>query len=81
MGDPSIAGGGTAERRREANSTALYRRVIAGQTEGLQLLCANCNIIKRVVQKESVGARVYTRTFRTVRWQDNPVAVTETVNY
>lgn len=43
-----VEGNGHAERRerRGGNTIALYRRIIAGSRD-LQLLCANCNWIKR----------------------------------
>jgi len=41
-----IRGGGTAELR-EIGAKAIYRKIRNGNTEGYQLLCANCNWIKR----------------------------------
>ena len=42
-----IDGNGRAERRKDNfNTYAVYRRIRDGETEGYQILCANCNIIK-----------------------------------
>jgi hypothetical protein len=46
-----IIGGGTKERKH--NPSAIYRKIRDGQTKGYQLLCANCNVIKRVENKEN----------------------------
>jgi hypothetical protein len=42
-----VNGGGSAERKKYKNAkTVIYRRVLNGKP-GYQLLCANCNWIKR----------------------------------
>jgi hypothetical protein len=49
-----IAGGGSADRKRKGGWLAMYRRVLAGAV-GYQLLCANCNWIKRYERDEHGG--------------------------
>jgi hypothetical protein len=46
-----INGGGNAERR-SLKSPHAYRKVILGNIEKYQLLCANCNWIKRYEENE-----------------------------
>lgn len=46
-----VNGGGTREHRTIGNS-AVYRKVLAGEP-GYQLLCANCNWIKRAENDEN----------------------------
>lgn len=57
-----VNGGGAAERRAglHAFPVGLLRQVRATPAK-FQLLCANCNIIKKIEQGEHVGARTYTR--------------------
>jgi hypothetical protein len=59
-----VNGGGAEERRNGVSAAALYRRIIAG-VSGYQLLCANCNMIKKHEQSEHVGRRVYERSIPT----------------
>jgi len=47
-----INGDGVAHRKQFKNQTDFYKHIIRGEIEGLQLLCANCNVIKRVENKE-----------------------------
>lgn len=42
-----IDGGGQAERRSGQNNHWVVRQILKGNTEPFQLLCANCNWIKR----------------------------------
>lgn len=51
-----IEGGGTEEMRLLNNHTAYYQRILELGTEKYQLLCANCNQIKRYENGEGVGA-------------------------
>jgi hypothetical protein len=54
-----VHGGGTQERRRLKSTAALYRKVLADTEGNYQLLCANCNQIKKHEQQEwgRVGVR------------------------
>lgn len=49
-----VNGNGAEERRKEGNRQHLlmYRRIIAGERNLYQILCANCNCIKKVENKE-----------------------------
>lgn len=49
---------------------AFYRKVLTNRDQ-YQLLCANCNVIKRIEEGEHIGVRVYERAI--------PVALTMTV--
>jgi hypothetical protein len=49
-----INGGGTKERTSLASPHSVYKKVLACGGEGYQILCANCNQIKRYEQNESV---------------------------
>ena len=45
---------GAEERKKFGhNSSKIYRRILAGCIEGYQLLCANCNWIKKAVNNEN----------------------------
>lgn len=68
-----INGGGAALRRSGewAYAAASLRRVRANP-DSYQLLCANCNIIKRMTRREHVGARVYERVILTERQAPAP---------
>ena len=46
-----VNGNGYAERNGSGGAMAIYKRVLAG-SQNYQLLCANCNWIKRVEQGE-----------------------------
>ena len=50
-----IYGGGLAERRAGKNWLRMYRQIIEGDFGSYQLLCANCNWIKRSEQNENRG--------------------------
>ena len=47
-----VHGGGHKERTQLKSANALYRKVLADKSDRYQLLCANCNVIKRHVNKE-----------------------------
>jgi len=47
-----INGGGNAERS-AIGQRAIHRKIITGESEGYQLLCANCNWIKRYEEHEA----------------------------
>lgn len=49
-----INGGGNKEK--DMGAAKMYRKILADST-GYQLLCANCNAIKKVENKEVVGRR------------------------
>jgi hypothetical protein len=49
-----IHGGGARERREGKSPRDIYRKVLAGEP-GYQLLCANCNWIKRYENEEHGG--------------------------
>ncbi|MEK7178047.1 MAG: hypothetical protein AAB721_00070, partial [Patescibacteria group bacterium] len=46
-----ILGNGSKERKKN-NTTKIYHKIVNKQTKGYQLLCANCNWIKRYTNKE-----------------------------
>ena len=51
-----VHGGGRKERREHYdNSTYMYRRIRDGDITDYQLLCANCNQIKKTERKELPG--------------------------
>ena len=54
-----IDGGGTKERK-EFDANSLYRKIVRGHKRGYQLLCANCNWIKRWENQETPIPRPYT---------------------
>jgi hypothetical protein len=57
-----VAGGGSAEIRHGWGAgIAYYRRVLADATGRYQLLCANCNKIKRHEKNEALGALQHRR--------------------
>mgnify|MGYP001619479973 FL=1 len=45
-------GGGTAERQK-LGPLQIYKKIRDGQVAGYQLLCANCNAIKRIERNEN----------------------------
>lgn len=48
-----VNGGGTRERREHPGTISLYKRVVRDAASGrYQLLCANCNWIKRFEDRE-----------------------------
>jgi hypothetical protein len=49
-----LNGGGNQQRKGFSNASAYYRYVLSHQEE-FQLLCANCNQIKRIELKEHAG--------------------------
>lgn len=44
--------GNGAEERKTLRSYGVYKKIVLGDTEGYQLLCANCNWIKRYEQEK-----------------------------
>lgn len=52
-----VNGGGTKERQK-IGPLAIYRKIIKGATN-YQLLCANCNWIKRYEEKEHLQLKVF----------------------
>ena len=53
-----VHGNGQKELRQgRGGGLAYYYRVVRDRTGKYQLLCANCNVIKRVVEKEAQGMR------------------------
>lgn len=48
-----VYGGGRLERKRLGGHRAVFRKIVAGNTDGYQALCANCNWIKRSENRES----------------------------
>jgi hypothetical protein len=61
-----VDGKGGNERRTEGPHAAM-RRILAGDTESYQPLCANCNAIKKYEMHEVKGGRSYARTEPTER--------------
>lgn len=55
-----IEGSGAEARRQGKKGKTLFLDVIRDSTP-YQLLCANCNVIKRIENNENVGTRVYAR--------------------
>ena len=51
--------GDGAQRRKTITSKRMYRNILAGHAKGLQVLCANCNTIKRIENQEWIGSRIY----------------------
>jgi hypothetical protein len=50
-----VNGNGNAHRRMVTNYRTTYRQILRGECEvAVQLLCANCNWIKRAVRSETV---------------------------
>ena len=47
-----INGGGHKERQASTSTTAYYRRVLEVGAADYQILCANCNQIKRIEERE-----------------------------
>ena len=47
-----VHGGGTKERKKLGSTAALYRKVLADTEGNYQLLCANCNQIKKHENEE-----------------------------
>jgi len=47
--------GGGAREQRQISATGIVSKILQGETEGYQLLCANCNWIKRYEEKEAAG--------------------------
>jgi len=46
--------GGGSEQRRTVTSWSIYKSVLKAQGVGFQLLCANCNFIKRYEMYEGI---------------------------
>lgn len=55
-----VDGGGRARERAGENGHRIVKAILAGSTD-FQLLCANCNWIKKFELGEVVGERVYDR--------------------
>ena len=53
-----VNGGGTQESKR-LGPVQMYRKIVRGETDGYQILCANCNSIKKIENDETW--RVYER--------------------
>src|SRR3990167_8538164 len=47
-----ISGGGRTELRK-ISTRGVYRKILKGETGGYQLLCANCNTIKKYENNET----------------------------
>lgn len=68
-----VNGGGNIQRRGGLwASPANLLRIVRSDPDEYQLLCANCNIIKRMTLGEHVGARVYVRNPPTERKPRDP---------
>lgn len=68
-----VNGGGAAQRK--AGEHAVPRvllRLAKANPAAYQLLCANCNVIKRMTMGEHKGARVYERVILTERRAPDP---------
>lgn len=52
-----INGGGSRERKTARSMSAYYRQIIESNGDGYQLLCANCNQIKRYEEGEQYRER------------------------
>lgn len=61
-----VNGGGAADRQKGRAQSHIDRRVRANPTL-FQVLCANCNSIKRVDEGEHTGSRQYVRIIRNER--------------
>lgn len=62
------------------NTSKIYRKIVRGETEGYQLLCANCNLIKRFEKGEwgIGGARLpHNKEYKEVKKLDNREKVRE----
>jgi hypothetical protein len=57
-------GGNKKEEGKNRNTAAFYKKVLAN-SDRYQLLCANCNCIKRIEDAEHVGDRIYDRMLHT----------------
>jgi hypothetical protein len=66
-----VDGGGAVERRTKAPVT-LYKEIAAGGSEGYQILCANCNWIKRHENAEHSFHRgrpkLNSEAVKVIRW-------------
>ncbi len=67
-----VNGDGATERRALTAATRILLRRVREHPDRYQLLCANCNIIKRMTQGEHVGSRVYERVIMTERKAPDP---------
>lgn len=47
-----VNGGGTIDRKQSKSVTNYYRNILNSGGKGYQLLCANCNVIKKHEQRE-----------------------------
>jgi hypothetical protein len=71
-----VDGGGRARQRAGENGYRIIQAILAGSTE-FQLLCANCNWIKKFELAEHVGERDYGRTVPDARDVSDREAVAE----
>jgi len=53
-----VGGNGAEERRIYTSPTKFYKHVLEVEGVGYQILCANCNAIKRIENKEHPKVRV-----------------------
>lgn len=60
-----VEGGGLAERKSGVVGVGTFRAVLVDTVDRYQLLCANCNQIKKVDKGEGIGKRKYQRTVPT----------------
>lgn len=67
-----VHGGGTRETKAKGAGSRLYYRVLRDTVGKYQLLCANCNWIKRAENNEAQGPRrllsAKARLRRSMRW-------------
>lgn len=63
-----INGGGTAEQRELGNCTRRFYNKVLANLDDYQLLCANCNTIKRFENNEISGPRNKSRKIATERY-------------
>lgn len=67
-----VNGNGATERREITAAVRVLIRRVREHPDHYQLLCANCNVIKRIALKEHVGGRVYDRVVMTERRPPDP---------
>lgn len=69
-----INGGGTTDRKRFTNNIMFHRYYLRNREEAsheLQVLCANCNTIKRLVKKEYSLARYASGIMKNMKIYDS----------
>lgn len=62
-----VNGGGRAERDRGTRGRALYKAVMTDDVGRYQLLCSNCNVLKKISAKEFRSRDTYVRNPATER--------------